>query len=42
MAGLQINSPSGDTALPVEFVVSKGGEYFFMPSIPALASVFVS
>ncbi|KAL9094069.1 MAG: hypothetical protein Q9165_003739 [Trypethelium subeluteriae] len=32
--------PAGNLDLPVEWVVTKGGEYFFSPSIPALKSKF--
>ncbi|EJD06642.1 Dyp-type peroxidase [Fomitiporia mediterranea MF3/22] len=35
-AGLQIDNQSANTTLPIEFVVSKGGAYFFSPSITAL------
>ncbi|KAF2232962.1 Dyp-type peroxidase [Viridothelium virens] len=34
--------PTGNLDLPVEWVVAKGGEYFFSPSIPALKSRFAS
>lgn len=30
----------GSFKLPVEWVISKGGEYFFSPSISALREVF--
>ncbi|EJC98213.1 Dyp-type peroxidase [Fomitiporia mediterranea MF3/22] len=40
MAGLQIDHPAQDTKLPIEFVVSKGGAYFFSPSITALKTKF--
>lgn len=33
---MQINDQTGTTTLPTEFVVSKGGAYFFTPSISAL------
>ncbi|KAL5503918.1 DYP1 [Sanghuangporus vaninii] len=36
VAGLQIKNQAGNTTLPIEFVVSKGGAYFFTPSISAL------
>lgn len=38
--GIQPQSQSTDTTLPTEWVVPKGGEYFFTPSIPALKNTF--
>ncbi|KAI5119113.1 hypothetical protein M0805_007860 [Coniferiporia weirii] len=37
-AGLQPNNQSADLTLPFDFVVSKGGQYFFSPSISALST----
>lgn len=34
------DDPAGKVNLPVEWVVSRGGEYFFSPSIPALRDAF--
>ncbi|KAF8851549.1 Dyp-type peroxidase [Acephala macrosclerotiorum] len=34
------NDPNASLDLPVEWVISKGGEYFFSPSISALRAVF--
>jgi len=34
------NDDAGKLSLPVEWVVSRGGEYFFSPSIPALRGKF--
>lgn len=33
------NDPAGKVTLPVEWVISRGGEYFFSPSIPTLRDV---
>lgn len=40
MSGANPNSPENNIAFPFEFVVSKGGEYFFSPSISALRDSF--
>ncbi|KAI0636148.1 peroxidase TAP [Trametes polyzona] len=40
--GMDPKNPSGSLSLPVEWVVPKGGEYFFVPSIPALRTKFAS
>lgn len=34
------NDPNANFNLPVEWVISKGGEYFFSPSISALRDTF--
>ena len=36
MSGVNPNAPSTTVALTKEWVVSRGGEYFFSPSIKAL------
>lgn len=38
-SGLDITDPDHDYTMP-DFVVSRGGEYFFSPSISAIASGF--
>ena len=40
MAGTDPKSQSTELPLPREWVVPKGGEYFFSPSIPALKGSF--
>jgi hypothetical protein len=42
-AGLSGTNPQDQSTplkLPIEWVVAKGGEYFFSPSIPALKKTF--
>ena len=36
MGGFDPNAQANDLSLPVEFVISKGGAYFFTPSISTL------
>lgn len=38
--GIQPSNQDSATTLPTEWVVPKGGEYFFTPSIPALKNTF--
>lgn len=38
--GIEPNNQNDKTALPFDFVVSKGGAYFFVPSISALQKKF--
>ena len=40
MVGTDPKSQSTELPLPREWVVPKGGEYFFSPSIPALKGTF--
>ncbi|GJJ15328.1 hypothetical protein Clacol_009604 [Clathrus columnatus] len=40
--GLDPMNPEGNTTLPMQFVVSRGGEYFFMPSLSALRHIISS
>ena len=40
MSGANPKDQSATLSLPVEWVVPRGGEYFFSPSIPALRSTF--
>ena len=40
MSGTDAKSPSTGLRLPREWVVPKGGEYFFTPSVPALKETF--
>ena len=40
MSGADPKNQSAQLALPTEWVVPKGGEYFFSPSLPALKSTF--
>ena len=40
LIGTDPKNQSATLTLPSEFVVSKGGEYFFSPSITALKGVF--
>ena len=40
MVGANPNDQSATLPLPAEWVVPKGGEYFFSPSIPALHDTF--
>jgi len=40
MTGFDAKSQSKPLALPDQFVESRGGEYFFSPSIAALKNVF--
>jgi deferrochelatase/peroxidase EfeB len=39
--GADPNNPTAQTGLPMDFVVSRGGEYFFSPSISAIRN-FIS
>ncbi|KAI0788098.1 Dyp-type peroxidase [Fomes fomentarius] len=41
IVGTDQNNQSANLTLPMEWVVPKGGEYFFTPSIPALRNKFV-
>ena len=41
MSGTNPNDQSKVLPLPIEWVVPKGGEYFFVPSITALQNKFV-
>ncbi|OCH94868.1 peroxidase TAP [Obba rivulosa] len=41
LSGTNPNAQSNTLALPTQWVVPKGGEYFFSPSIPALKSTLV-
>jgi len=38
--GLDPNNPTGNTTFITDFVVSRGGEYFFSPSISAISTIF--
>lgn len=38
ISGTDINNPPWILNFPTEFVISRGGEYFFSPSISALAN----
>ena len=40
MSGTNPKSQKAEIDLPQEWVVSKGGEYFFTPSLPTLKSKF--
>ena len=40
MTGVNPKSPATETKLPTQWVLPKGGEYFFSPSIPALKHTF--
>lgn len=40
MSGANPKSPENNITFPIEFVVSKGGEYFFSPSISAIRDSF--
>ncbi|KAH8102235.1 Dyp-type peroxidase [Cristinia sonorae] len=40
MTGANPNAATASLQLPTEWVVSKGGEYFFSPSLPALKTTF--
>ena len=40
LVGTDPNNQSASLSLATEWVVPKGGEYFFSPSIPALKSTF--
>lgn len=40
MPGTDPLSQGKDLTIPMQFVVSKGGEYFFAPSISTLRDVF--
>ena len=42
MIGTDPKNQPATLTLPTEFVVSKGGEYFFTPSITALKGVFTA
>ncbi|GJJ12992.1 hypothetical protein Clacol_007241 [Clathrus columnatus] len=42
VSGLDPNDPNHDFTLTTDFVQSRGGEYFFSPSISALKTVFSS
>ncbi|OJT05279.1 Peroxidase 2 [Trametes pubescens] len=35
-------APTGSLSLPMEWVVPRGGEYYFSPSLPALRSTFAA
>jgi hypothetical protein len=40
MVGSDPKATANKLSFPSEFVVSRGGEYFFSPSIPALKNFF--
>lgn len=40
MVGSDPKATANELKFPTEFVVSRGGEYFFSPSIPALKTHF--
>lgn len=40
LSGTDPNNQTATLSLPAEWVVPKGGEYFFSPSIPALRTKF--
>lgn len=40
MVGTNPKDQSATLSLPTEWVVPRGGEYFFSPSIPALRNTF--
>jgi len=42
MAGVNASDQGQDLSLPIDFVVSKGGAYFFSPSISALKTKFAA
>lgn len=41
LGGTNPDNQGAQLTLPTDWVVPKGGEYFFSPSIPALKSMFV-
>nr|WAW38288.1 DyP-type peroxidase [Chondrostereum purpureum] len=42
VSGLDVNNFDRDFTLVTDFVVSRGGEYFFVPSISALLTTFIA
>ena len=42
MSGTDPNNQTRQLQLPDQWVVPRGGEYFFSPSIPALKSTFAA
>lgn len=40
LAGTDPNNQTAELSLPTDWVLPKGGEYFFSPSIPALRTKF--
>jgi hypothetical protein len=42
VAGLNPFDPSQDVTMPIDYIVSRGGDYFFTPPINALASVILA
>jgi hypothetical protein len=40
LLGVDPTATTNELALPTEWVISKGGEYFFSPSLSALQNTF--
>jgi hypothetical protein len=42
VSGLNPFDPNEDITLPIDYIVSRGGDYFFAPPINALATVIAA